>query len=76
VESKIKQLRFDTKELREIFEQITVRYISEFDLETASMDEKGNDVKNRMIKNNFDVMPVTSNSKISMYVSWNIPDFL
>ena len=76
MESKIKQLRFDTKELREIFEQITVRYISEFDLETASMDEKGNDVKNRMIKNNFDVMPVTSNSKISMYVSWNIPDFL
>ena len=34
-DDQMKQLRSNIKELREVFEQISVRYISEFNLETA-----------------------------------------
>ena len=58
----MKQLRTNIKELRKVFNQISVRYISEFNLETAKNDEDGNDVKNRMLERDYDVMPVTSNN--------------
>lgn len=64
----MKQLRSNIKELREVFDQISVRYISEFNLETAKDDEGGIEVKSRMFERDYDVMPVTSNNRIVGYV--------
>jgi predicted transcriptional regulator len=64
----MKQLRSNIKELREVFEQISVRYISVFNLNTAKEDEDGIEVKNRMLERDYDVMPVVSNNRIVGYV--------
>ncbi len=64
----MKQLRSNIKELREVFEQISVRYISEFYLEIAKKDEDSIEVKNRMLERDYDVMPVISNNRIVGYV--------
>lgn len=66
----MKQLRTNIKELRKVFNQISVRYISEFNLEMAKNDEDGNDVKNRMLERDYDVMPVTSNNGTDIFIGY------
>ena len=68
----MKQLRINIKELRKVFNQIYVRYISEFKLEKAKNDEDGNDVKNRMLERDYDVMPVTSNNGTDRIIGYVI----
>lgn len=64
----MKQLKFNTIDLRKIFELITTRYITEFELVTADGKEDGMEVQKLMNNKNFDIIPVKSNGKINGYV--------
>lgn len=64
----MKQLKTNLIDLRRVFDEITVKYITEFELKTAKINENSSVVKKRMIKYDFDIMPLISNNKIIGYI--------
>lgn len=64
----MKQLKFNTIDLRRIFDLITARYITEFELVTADGEKDGMEVQKLMDSKNFDIIPVKSNGEINGYV--------